>query len=82
MSDNSDHGPLPLGALDGLRYLIVALPEPSINYFGQFRPDSDFSCGQIRTFTTGQFGPHKRGRNWPITSFENKVRSEFLSGPN
>ena len=30
--------PLPPGALDGLRYFIVALPEPSINYliyFGQ-----------------------------------------------
>ena len=26
--------PLPLGASDGLRYFIVALPEPSINYFG------------------------------------------------
>ena len=25
---------LPLGAWDGLRYFIVALPEPSINYFG------------------------------------------------
>ena len=25
--------PLPLGAWDGLRYFIVALPEPSINYF-------------------------------------------------
>ena len=25
--------PLPLGALDGLRYYIVALPEPSNNYF-------------------------------------------------
>ena len=24
---------LPLDALDGLRYFIVALPEPSINYF-------------------------------------------------
>ena len=24
--------PLPLGAWDGLRYFIVALPEPSINY--------------------------------------------------
>ena len=24
---------LPLGAWDGLRYFIVALPEPSINYF-------------------------------------------------
>ena len=26
--------PLPLGAWDGLRYFIVALPEPSYNYFG------------------------------------------------
>ena len=25
--------PLPLGAWDGLRYFIVALPEPSVNYF-------------------------------------------------
>ena len=25
--------PLPLGAWDGLRYFIVALPEPSYNYF-------------------------------------------------
>ena len=25
--------PLPLGAWDGLRYFILALPEPSINYF-------------------------------------------------
>ena len=25
--------PLPLGAWDRLRYFIVALPEPSINYF-------------------------------------------------
>ena len=25
--------PLPLGAWDGIRYFIVALPEPSINYF-------------------------------------------------
>ena len=25
--------PLPLGAWDGLRYFVVALPEPSINYF-------------------------------------------------
>ena len=25
--------PLPLGAWDGLRYFIVALPEHSINYF-------------------------------------------------
>ena len=25
--------PLPLGAWDGLRYFIVTLPEPSINYF-------------------------------------------------
>ena len=25
--------PLPLGAWDGLRYFIVALPEPSIDYF-------------------------------------------------
>ena len=24
---------VPLGAWDGLRYFIVALPEPSINYF-------------------------------------------------
>ena len=29
--------PLPLGALDGLRYFIVALPEPSIYYFGPWR---------------------------------------------
>ena len=28
--------PLPLGAWDGLRYFIVALPEPSINYFSCF----------------------------------------------
>ena len=27
--------PLPLGAWDGLRYFIVALPEPSTNYFGK-----------------------------------------------
>ena len=27
--------PLPLGAWDGLRYFIVALPEPSINYFAK-----------------------------------------------
>ena len=26
--------PLPLGAWDGLRYFIVALPEPSYNYSG------------------------------------------------
>ena len=26
--------PLPLCAWDGLRYFIVALPEPSYNYFG------------------------------------------------
>ena len=25
--------PLPLSAWDGLRYFIVALPEPSINYY-------------------------------------------------
>ena len=25
--------PIPLGAWDGLRYFIVTLPEPSINYF-------------------------------------------------
>ena len=25
--------PLPLGAWDGLRYFIVAHPEPSVNYF-------------------------------------------------
>ena len=29
----SERFPLPLGAWDGLRYFIVALPEPSINYF-------------------------------------------------
>ena len=28
--------PLPLGAWDGLRYFIVALPEPSYNYLGSF----------------------------------------------
>ena len=28
--------PLPLGAWDGLRYFIVALPEPSYNYFTGF----------------------------------------------
>ena len=28
--------PLPLGAWDGLRYFIVALPEPSYNYFAYF----------------------------------------------
>ena len=26
--------PLPLGAWDGLRYFVVAFPEPSIRYFG------------------------------------------------
>ena len=31
----SEGFPLPLGALDGLRYFIVALPKPSINYFAQ-----------------------------------------------
>ena len=29
--------PLPLRAWDGLRYFIVALPEPSINYFVRFK---------------------------------------------
>ena len=29
--------PLPLGACNGLCYFIVALPEPSINYFGFWR---------------------------------------------
>ena len=29
----SERFPLPLGARDGLRYFIVALPEPSNNYF-------------------------------------------------
>ena len=28
--------PLPLGAWDGLRYFIVALPEPSINNFENY----------------------------------------------
>ena len=33
--------PLPLGAWDVLRYFIVALPEPSINYFDIFQQISD-----------------------------------------
>ena len=35
--------PLPLGAWVGLRYFIVALPEPSINYF-----DSSFFQATLR----------------------------------
>ena len=37
--------PLPLGAWDGLRYFIVALPEPYINYFAnsQYFPLAPFA---------------------------------------
>ena len=37
--------PLPLGAWDGLRYFIVALPEPSIYLFFDF----DARCASIET---------------------------------
>ena len=33
--------PLPLGAWDGLRYFIVALPEPSVNYKNHKHKDDD-----------------------------------------
>ena len=35
--------PLPLGACGGLRYFIVALPEPSINYFAEHRSGLSWS---------------------------------------
>ena len=35
--------PLPLDAWDGLRYFIVALPEPSINYFER----DQMLCGTV-----------------------------------
>ena len=36
--------PLPLDAWDGLRYFIVALPEPSINYFVDFARYNQTIC--------------------------------------
>ena len=54
--------PLLLGAWDGLRYFIVALPEPSINYFDAFS-FLEFRKRKSRSHGKGQKGNDKRKRS-------------------